>query len=702
MKSLKWALSAATSLALAGPCVAATVSDSITDMLPGLGGGALFDGPRFDESGLPGRTAVASLLDGARQDFDKAVDTLAEELERRADYASILNLAPELRVYLPRDRRLLALHALALSASGQAEEAEAALALIGPQDAADAGPLPRLAEAMTVYRRGETGQAAGLVRAALKRDPDHAYAHNLLGMILAAAGESAGALASFSEAARLAPETALFRRNLGVTQQGAGQLDAAAASLRAALDLAPEDCVSLVALARVEESRARPEESLALATRCLRANPEDARAAGYLVQLHVAGNRRDAALETIARYGGTLDDPQALTAEVQLQFNAPTDAIASLREEPLSADAAYRLALAEAMSGAGDAALQRLRELRARAPQTPGLDLAEVALSVAATGVLPANTPDSDDAGLTRRIAWFRALAEAPANAEAAAEAARNARDLLPGVRFAGLPLDEWRALAAPGTRQTMALGMLWLLAGYDRAAADHFARAAPTSHQARYFGAIASWRMKEPGTALELLRPTLNSLPDYSPAHLLAGEIQLSEGHGAEALASYRRAITVEEDGGALLKVGVLADMLGQTAVAEDALRRFIAIFPESMIGYNQLAWVFVQREMRLEEARELAEKADSLQPGNASVLDNLGWISFLQGDTEGALEVLRRANAVSDQSNPDILYHLAEAEAKAGGRTEGLDLLDRFARIAPAGHPARDRADRLRDRLE
>jgi|GEM_PF-1089927 len=691
------AFAIAAGLVAASQSGAATVSDSIIDLLPGLKGGAVFDSQTYNPDALPKDIDVLELLDGAKRDFVSAVDTLEEELEQRADYGSILALAPQLRVYLPRDQRLLLLHALALSATGSLDDADRILDRVRPDAETDKTALPLLARGMMALRRGDGDRAAALVRSALEREPDNAYAHNLHGMISTRAGALPDALESFGAATRLAPETALFWRNLGVTSEAAGQLDVAYNALQNAVKLQPDDCASLIALAQVLAETGQPAKSEAVTNRCLSANPEDVRAASLLVRLQVDQDRLDDALATIARYGESLPDPAALTAEVTLLFNRPVDAITALDDKELSENAKLRLAIARAMSGDSEVALEEIRALRAHAPNTAGVKLAELALSVAVTGTLPQTAGEVSEG----QEAWFAALASTTDGPDAAAEMANLAQDMLPGVRFTGLPASDWSALAAPETRGTMALSMLCLLMQYDQAAFEGFSSVAEQSHQGRYFGAIAAVRSGDPQAAMRLLEPTARSEPGYYSAQVLAGEIQLSQGDSAAALASYRNAIEVVEDGGALLKVGVLADLHGDVDVAENALRRFITLFPNSMIGYNQLSWVFVQREMRLEEAEALARKADSLQPGNASVLDNLGWISFLRSNETDALVLLRQANAVSEGRNPDILYHLAAVEAKAGSPTQSLALLDRFAEIAPQGHAAYVDAKVLRDAL-
>jgi tetratricopeptide (TPR) repeat protein len=282
------------------------------------------------------------------------------------------------------------------------------------------------------------------------------------------------------------------------------------------------------------------------------------------------------------------------------------------------------------------------------------------------------------------------------------AKIAARADNLLPGVQFVGVPASDWVALAQPANRRSAALGLLWLMRGNDLAARGAFAAVSGEVHLVRYLDAIAATRLGDRQVAATGLAATAAAVPEFYSAQMMMGELEAGRGRLPEAFGHYRNAVAQVEDGGALMRVALLGDTLNETDVAEDALRRFIALFPDSFIGYNQLAWLFIQREVRLDEALVLAQQADQLQPGNASVLDNLGWVRFLNGDAAGALDTLREANRISGSGNPDIVYHLAATEAKAGSKDAAKALLLRFGDLGTASHPAADKARALLETLQ
>jgi tetratricopeptide (TPR) repeat protein len=698
---------------LAGACLAlstltATATTLPSEVVPGFDAESLMDpgGQRPNDFGL-NDPAIREALNAARRNFDEALDILERDLEREANYASILALASDLRAYGGPTPRLLWLHALALAATGSLDEAQAALTEAAPAAADSTSPLPLVAEAMLRLRQGDPDTATALLRAALERAPEHAYAHNLLGIAEADRGDLAASRASFAEAARFSPEAMIYWRNLGVSEFALDRMDAALDALDRALAIEPDDCPALIAKAQIFEASQRPEGAANLVGRCLAAQPDEARAVGYLVSLQVAQGAYELALETVSRFEGLLPTPDLLRSELHLIMDRPAEALGFAEQAGEGPAAAFRMALAHAMAGDIDRVHDVLSDASVNGAITdPRVAMANVALAVArGTTIAPAAIDAlAGDPAPAAALAWFRALALASSDSPAAAAAAaRDATGLLPGVSFEGVPAGDWEALADPDLRAEAALGMFWLLGEYDLAAARTFAAAlerAPVE-QLRYFAAISDIRLGARDRALERLSFTNGAAPGFYSAQVLLGELQMARGMLPEALASYQRAVAVVEDPGALMRIGLLADHLDNVAVAEDALRRYIALFPDAFIGYNQLAWLFIQRETRLDEAEALAQTANRLQPDNASVLDNLGWIRFLRGDAEGARDLLREANRRSGESNPDILYHLAVVEAETGETERSRELLARLDAVTPPGHPVLERVEQLRTQL-
>ena len=120
-------------------------------------------------------------------------------------------------------------------------------------------------------------------------------------------------------------------------------------------------------------------------------------------------------------------------------------------------------------------------------------------------------------------------------------------------------------------------------------------------------------------------------------------------------------------------------AERIDKLALMEASLRRLIELRPEHAHAYNALGYTFADRNMRLDEARTLIEKAVQLAPDDAHILDSLGWVLFRQKEYPRALEVLRKAYSM--RAEADIAAHLGEV-LWAMGRTDEARTLWREAR--------------------
>jgi tetratricopeptide (TPR) repeat protein len=111
-------------------------------------------------------------------------------------------------------------------------------------------------------------------------------------------------------------------------------------------------------------------------------------------------------------------------------------------------------------------------------------------------------------------------------------------------------------------------------------------------------------------------------------------------------------------------------AERIDLIDVLEADLRRVIKMKPDYAHAYNALGYTLADRTSRLEEARELIEKAHKLSPDDPFILDSLGWVHYRLGNTQEALVHLQKAYAA--RPDPEIAAHLGEVLWKSGQRDE------------------------------
>ncbi|HET7776163.1 MAG TPA: tetratricopeptide repeat protein [Azospira sp.] len=126
-----------------------------------------------------------------------------------------------------------------------------------------------------------------------------------------------------------------------------------------------------------------------------------------------------------------------------------------------------------------------------------------------------------------------------------------------------------------------------------------------------------------------------------------------------------------------------LVADRLDKVALVEERLRQVIALQPENAHAYNALGYTFAERNIRLEEARELVARALALLPDDAFIIDSMGWVLYRQGDMAGALIQLQKAYGL--RQDPEIAAHLGEVLWGLGRQDEARRVLRDAARKDP-----------------
>jgi Flp pilus assembly protein TadD len=104
----------------------------------------------------------------------------------------------------------------------------------------------------------------------------------------------------------------------------------------------------------------------------------------------------------------------------------------------------------------------------------------------------------------------------------------------------------------------------------------------------------------------------------------------------------------------------GMTAERLNRLDVMESSLRELIRIHPDNAQAYNALGYSWADRNMHLNEALDLIQKAMILSPDDASIIDSLGWAQYRLGDNKEALDNLMRAYQL--RGDAEIAVHLGE----------------------------------------
>ncbi len=117
------------------------------------------------------------------------------------------------------------------------------------------------------------------------------------------------------------------------------------------------------------------------------------------------------------------------------------------------------------------------------------------------------------------------------------------------------------------------------------------------------------------------------------------------------------------------LIYARVLLLKPSEQALLDQELERLLTIEPNSPTYLNAYAYTLATQNRRLHDARQLAERANTLAPDQAAIMDTLGLVAFLQKDYDTAARVLQKAFALSDSLNIGI--RLAKTYLAQGNTT-------------------------------
>lgn len=125
------------------------------------------------------------------------------------------------------------------------------------------------------------------------------------------------------------------------------------------------------------------------------------------------------------------------------------------------------------------------------------------------------------------------------------------------------------------------------------------------------------------------------------------------------------------------LLQANAL-DNLRKPKESMQVLREAQKLEPGNATLQNNLGYLLLEQGGDLTEAAQLIESASASQPKNASITDSLGWVQFKQGKAAEAEATLRRAATLNPYS-AEVRKHLGEVLLSQGKLREAAEQWER-----------------------
>ncbi|HEY3169631.1 MAG TPA: tetratricopeptide repeat protein [Thermoanaerobaculia bacterium] len=563
--------------------------------------------------------------------------------------------------------------------------------------------------ARSAIAEGNYREALDLYRKVIELVPQDAVVRFEYGQLLRDLNVPDEAIKQARETVRLDPRFVEGRRLLGGLELAAAEkdpsrLESAIVELEAARKLTPGDPAIAAPLARALLAKGRPAEAAkvleeageeraqpalarisaeaksrtgqikeaeAIYRKLLESNPEDRETAAALIDLYEENDRLDSALELLARL-----------EKMDLENPAIPE----------------RITLDLARAGRFAEAEKRARDLAAKRPENRAIRrllaqvLFEKGSSPEGEKILRTLVTEDPDEDVTRRVLIAELLRERRFS---------EARTFLEeGIRRAGEDPKKIPARDAGNVE----LGYLAILQkDYTRAQqilAPLAVRQGAVNPRALRILATAVREKENFASGLEVARAAALLEPDKPEWAALVTEFQYRSGDkkkAEEGLAKLATSQDLEEvlaaadvnarvkdyagaarvareasarfpeSAEALFRLGAALERSGATGEAEKTFQKLLAGRPNDSAAQNYLGYMWADRGIRLEEARDLLEKAVAREPRNGAYLDSLGWVYFRLGRLEKAQTLLLAAKE-REPDDPTIEEHLGDLSERQG----------------------------------
>ena len=218
----------------------------------------------------------------------------------------------------------------------------------------------------------------------------------------------------------------------------------------------------------------------------------------------------------------------------------------------------------------------------------------------------------------------------------------------------------------------------------------------------------------KHPEEALSVARSVQKQHPAAPTGFILEGDIQSNLKNWDAAIAAYRTALQKDgstqqaaklhivmmasgnrseadkfaarwekdhpQDAGFVFHLASIALTQRDFALAENRYRRVVEMQPQNALAFNNIAWLMV--EQGKPGAVEYAEKANTLLPGRAVLLDTLALALAGENKMPRALQVQTQAISL-DPENPALKLNLAKLYLKAGDKALAKAELEKLVKL-------------------
>ena len=235
----------------------------------------------------------------------------------------------------------------------------------------------------------------------------------------------------------------------------------------------------------------------------------------------------------------------------------------------------------------------------------------------------------------------------------------------------------------------------------YKKVPADH-----PSYHAAELGRADALRRSGKDEAAIEVLEQLARSHGELSIVHSSLGDLFRQQRDYEAATEAYDRALDLADEADnskwfLLYARGICHERTGAWDEAEADFREALELRPEQPQVLNYLGYSLVEKQIKLDEALDMIERAVAARPDSGYIVDSLGWVLYRLGRYEEAVEHMERAAELMPV-DPVVNDHLGDVYWAVGRVLEAEFQWRRALSFVDEETEEEAKPDRIRRKLE
>lgn len=226
-------------------------------------------------------------------------------------------------------------------------------------------------------------------------------------------------------------------------------------------------------------------------------------------------------------------------------------------------------------------------------------------------------------------------------------------------------------------------------------------------AHAAELGRAEALRNAGKPDAAIEVLEQLAQDQPTLPMVHTALGDLLRQQEDYAEAVSAYDRALEYSEEDVAsrwflLYARGISHERQDNWPQAEADFRAALELRPDQPQVLNYLGYSLVEKQIKLDEALEMIERAVAARPDSGYIVDSLGWVLYRLGRYDEAVGHMEKAVELMPV-DPVVNDHLGDVYWAVGRIREAEFQWKRaLSFIEPGDSDNEADPDRIRRKLE